>query len=92
MDAFSLKTLLFQVKSLAEPKSIGGVAIPGSTLVKLLVRWTGRINSASKHSRISDAAQDLLGMCQWGSPALDESISYLDCSKMNLMDVHFLTS
>jgi hypothetical protein len=54
--------LLFQVKPLAEPKSIGSVAIPGSTLVKLLVRWTARINSASKRDKNSDAAQDLLGM------------------------------
>jgi hypothetical protein len=56
--------LLWQVKTVSEPKSIGGVAIPGSTLVKLIVRWTARINSASKYGKNSDAAQDLLGMCK----------------------------
>ncbi len=60
-DAVGLTLFVGQVKSLSEPKAIGGVAIPGSTLVKLIVRWTARINAASKAGTNSDAAQDLLG-------------------------------
>ena len=61
-SALSLIVFLFQIKTLSEPKSIGVMAIPGSTLIKLIVRWTARINSASKYGKVSDAAQDLLGM------------------------------
>mmetsp|Transcript_47490 Transcript_47490/g.99321 ORF Transcript_47490/g.99321 Transcript_47490/m.99321 type:complete len:423 (-) Transcript_47490:276-1544(-) len=57
----AVATLTERVKTLSEPKSIGAVAIPGSTLIKLIVRWTARINAASKHGKVSDAAQDLLG-------------------------------